>query len=55
MIVRPDPKAKSRIFQEAIYNYLVTMKNQFTSSIDTISRAVTNRLSYPHLFREGQI
>lgn len=54
MIVRPDPKAKSRIFIEAIYNYLLIMKNQFNSSIDAITKAVSNRLSYPYLYREGQ-
>jgi hypothetical protein len=55
MIVRPDPKVKSRVLQEAIYNYFTIMKNQISSSIDTVSRIMTNKLSYPYLSYEGQL
>lgn len=49
MIVRPDPKIKSRILQEAVYNYFIIMKSQISSSLETVSRAITNRLNYPYL------
>ena len=55
MIIRPDPKPKSRILQEAIYNYFVIMKTQITSSIDAVSRAITQKLNNPYLSREGQL
>jgi hypothetical protein len=55
MIIRPDPKVKSRILQEAVYNYFIIMKGHLTSSIDAVSRVITNRLNYPYLHQEGQL
>jgi hypothetical protein len=55
MIIRPDPKVKSRILQEALYNYFIIMKSHITSSIDTVSRVITNRLNYPYLYQEDQL
>lgn len=55
MIVRPDPKAKSRVLQEAVYNYFIIMKSQITTSIDTVSRVIASRLQYPYLYHEKQL
>lgn len=55
MIIRPDPKVKSRILQEAVYNYFIIMKSHLTSSIDAVSRVITNRLNYTYLNQEGQL
>lgn len=49
MIIRPDPKVKSRILQEAVYNYFIIMKSQITSSLEAVSRSITSRLNYPYL------
>ena len=55
MMVRPDPKVKSRVFQEAIYNYFIIMKSQITSSIDAVSKVMTNKLQYPYLYNQRQL
>lgn len=31
------------------------MKSQISTSIDAVSRAITNKLNYPYLNREGQL
>ncbi len=55
MIIRPDPKPKSRILQEAVYNYFIIMKSLISTSIDTVSRNITNRLNFPYLSQSGQL
>lgn len=55
MIVRPDPKPKSRILQEAVYNYFMIMKSLLSTSMDTVSRNITNRLNFPYLAEAGQL
>lgn len=48
--VRPEIKLKSRILQEAVYNYFIIMKSQISASIDAVSRVITNKLNYPYLY-----
>lgn len=54
-MIRPDPKVKSRILQDAIYNYFVILKSEINSSIDTVSRAIMNKLNYPFLNFTGHL
>ena len=55
MMVRPDPKVKSRVFQEAIFNYFIIMKSQITTSIDAVSKVMASKLQYPYLYNQGQL
>jgi hypothetical protein len=53
--VKGDVKPKSKILQEAVFNYFVVMKSEINTSIDAIFRVISSKLSYPYLASEGQL
>lgn len=49
-VLKHEVKYKSRPLQEAVYNYFMILKSQISSSIDSVSRGIINRISHPYLF-----
>jgi hypothetical protein len=49
---RQEMRLKTIRLQEAINNYLMSMKNQMIISIDNVIKYMINKLNYPYYYDE---
>ena len=48
-MIDQSAKPKCRLLQEQIYNYLTHLKQEITSSIDSLCKSIINQIGYPYL------